>query len=79
MSHEGNDWLAEKEHEEKDITPHIETDEEYARRVASINMEGIEEDKVSKFIIMEVIYEQNIGKGTRSYLEQAKQDAWPRI
>jgi len=26
-----------------DTTPHIETDEEYALRVASINMEGIEE------------------------------------
>ena len=47
MSHEGNDWLAEKEleeYEEKHMTPHIETDEEYARRVASINMEGIEEE-----------------------------------
>ena len=27
-----------------DMTPHIETDEEYAQRVASINMEGIEEE-----------------------------------
>lgn len=26
-----------------DMTPHIETDEEYALRVASINMEGIQE------------------------------------
>ena len=25
------------------MTTHIETDEEYAKRVASINMEGIEE------------------------------------
>ena len=27
-----------------DMTPHIETDEEYSQRVASINMEGIEEE-----------------------------------
>tara|TARA_Y100000004_G_C8690315_1_gene317154 strand:- start:423 stop:569 length:147 start_codon:yes stop_codon:yes gene_type:complete len=46
MSHEGNDWLDEKEHEEKDMTPHIETDEEYAKRVASINMEGIENEEL---------------------------------
>ncbi len=45
MSHPGNDWLAEKEleeYEEKHMTPHIETDEEYAQRIASINMEGME-------------------------------------
>ena len=37
-------WIEENLKEvSDDMTPHIETDEEYAKRVASINMEGIEE------------------------------------
>ena len=47
MSHEGTEWIAEKEHEEfGDVPIHIETDEEYAKRVASINMEGIENEEL---------------------------------
>ena len=38
-------WIEENLKEvSDDMTPHIETDEEYAKRVASINMEGIEEE-----------------------------------